>query len=349
LQYLRGRYYSTGTGRFLSNDSWEGNYDLPQTQNPYIYGLNNPIIFSDPSGNWCIAGFSVGPGRTCNPDEVQRWAGYYGKQAEIWTQIGANSNKTLGFIYGFAHEYLDAISVVGVSSIVHTVIDKVFDCNTTYNLNNPDVVKGRYAGRAFVFVQAAAEVGYGLTGFVVGGGISGTGVGAVAGIPIAIFSAAMAGHGALVLTHLAIKEQVDPLPNIFYSSSSGGGSTPPGKWGKRAGTGGADYEEQVRQQNGNPADKNLYYGPDNVRYDGWNPNSNSFVDAKDAQGDWYTDKLQGKISTIRENVVLEEALSQVKNSPPYSVEWWTNGAEAQKYLTDLFGKYGIPIKVIKWP
>jgi len=50
LQYLRARYYDPGAGRFLTRDSFAGYADLPQSQNPYAYALNNPIRYTDPSG-----------------------------------------------------------------------------------------------------------------------------------------------------------------------------------------------------------------------------------------------------------------------------------------------------------
>lgn len=50
MYYLRARYYDPETGRFISRDPVKGSVNMPQTQNPYAYSLNNPINFSDPSG-----------------------------------------------------------------------------------------------------------------------------------------------------------------------------------------------------------------------------------------------------------------------------------------------------------
>ncbi len=50
LQYLRARYYDPGTGRFLSHDSFPGYINLPQSQNPFAYSMNNPVFYVDPSG-----------------------------------------------------------------------------------------------------------------------------------------------------------------------------------------------------------------------------------------------------------------------------------------------------------
>ncbi len=51
LQYLRARYYDPETGRFLSRDSYLGDIQDPLTLNRYVYVLNNPLMYSEPSGH----------------------------------------------------------------------------------------------------------------------------------------------------------------------------------------------------------------------------------------------------------------------------------------------------------
>jgi RHS repeat-associated protein len=51
LVFLRARYYLPGSGRFTSKDTWPGDPNHPLSFNWWSYGLNNPIIFTDPSGN----------------------------------------------------------------------------------------------------------------------------------------------------------------------------------------------------------------------------------------------------------------------------------------------------------
>lgn len=51
LQYLRSRWYDPSMGRFINEDTYEGEVDNPLTLNLYTYVGNNPLIFSDPSGN----------------------------------------------------------------------------------------------------------------------------------------------------------------------------------------------------------------------------------------------------------------------------------------------------------
>jgi len=53
LLHLRARWYSPGTGTFLSKDPWEGDDLRPQSINGWNYAEGNPTNFTDPSGH-CI-------------------------------------------------------------------------------------------------------------------------------------------------------------------------------------------------------------------------------------------------------------------------------------------------------
>ena len=50
MVYLRERYYTSETGRFLTKDTWQGNYNAPLSLNKWNYVNGNPINYSDPSG-----------------------------------------------------------------------------------------------------------------------------------------------------------------------------------------------------------------------------------------------------------------------------------------------------------
>ncbi|MGG1554860.1 RHS repeat-associated core domain-containing protein [Paenibacillus ferrarius] len=51
LYYLRARYYDPSMGRFINEDSYEGQIDNPLSLNLYTYGHNNPLRFIDPTGH----------------------------------------------------------------------------------------------------------------------------------------------------------------------------------------------------------------------------------------------------------------------------------------------------------
>ena len=56
LIYLRSRYYAPETGRFLTKDSWQGDYKKPLSLNRWGYVEGNPVNFVDPTGRkpeWC--------------------------------------------------------------------------------------------------------------------------------------------------------------------------------------------------------------------------------------------------------------------------------------------------------
>ena len=50
MQYLRARYYDTGIGRFLTRDTWAGDYYDPLSLNRWGYVQGNPVNYVDPSG-----------------------------------------------------------------------------------------------------------------------------------------------------------------------------------------------------------------------------------------------------------------------------------------------------------
>jgi RHS repeat-associated protein len=50
LLYLRARYYQPEVGRFVTKDPWIGNPRAPATLNRYVYAVNNPANYTDPTG-----------------------------------------------------------------------------------------------------------------------------------------------------------------------------------------------------------------------------------------------------------------------------------------------------------
>jgi len=85
LLHLRARYLSTQVGRFITRDVWPGDHFHPNSLHTYVYTLNNPILYSDPSGHQSCADFQ------CEVLEALR------KQAESCYQ--ANNMLCLWTIY----------------------------------------------------------------------------------------------------------------------------------------------------------------------------------------------------------------------------------------------------------
>ncbi len=50
LYYLRARYMDTSTGRFISQDTYQGTINDPVSLHKYLYANANPVMYNDPSG-----------------------------------------------------------------------------------------------------------------------------------------------------------------------------------------------------------------------------------------------------------------------------------------------------------
>jgi RHS repeat-associated protein len=68
LYYLRARYYDPSMGRFISEDTYEGELNNPLSLNQYTYVLNNPLKYIDPTGNRAEAN-----GGGTNPQNTVKW------------------------------------------------------------------------------------------------------------------------------------------------------------------------------------------------------------------------------------------------------------------------------------
>ena len=51
LVYLRARMYAPNAGRFLTRDTWVGEYNRPLSLNKWMYTEGNPVNYVDPSGH----------------------------------------------------------------------------------------------------------------------------------------------------------------------------------------------------------------------------------------------------------------------------------------------------------
>ncbi len=59
LQYLRARYYSPDQGSFITKDPFSGVLAQPTSLTPYQYAFNNPVLRTDPSGEFVDTLFDI--------------------------------------------------------------------------------------------------------------------------------------------------------------------------------------------------------------------------------------------------------------------------------------------------
>ncbi len=123
---MNGRIYDPLLGRFLSPDPYVQAPENPQNHNRYSYCLNNPLKYSDPSGEWILtwginkSGFSLGLnfapypfGCGINVDWSNGFSlGVYGEFGE---RAGGNGLGTgiyvdQGFSYNFEHNEWSAFA-----------------------------------------------------------------------------------------------------------------------------------------------------------------------------------------------------------------------------------------------
>ncbi len=67
LEYLRARYYAPGQGRFVTKDTWEGDYRRPETLDKWVYVTNNPVNAVDPTG---LQQFKIWAAAFISPQEI---------------------------------------------------------------------------------------------------------------------------------------------------------------------------------------------------------------------------------------------------------------------------------------
>ncbi len=100
LVFLRARFYYPSSGRFITKDRFPGFSSLPTTLHPYIYGINNPIRFNDPSGQVINILAILGIGGLAGG--IANVASYLLSTPNCdWTWQSALESFGIGFVAGF--------------------------------------------------------------------------------------------------------------------------------------------------------------------------------------------------------------------------------------------------------
>jgi RHS repeat-associated protein len=71
LVYLRGRFYSPEWRRFISPDRHPGDFRRPETLNKYVYCMNEPMNYRDPTGRYGVH-LALARMAMCIPAGIQR-------------------------------------------------------------------------------------------------------------------------------------------------------------------------------------------------------------------------------------------------------------------------------------
>jgi RHS repeat-associated protein len=98
MYFLRARYLNTNTGRFHTQDTYEGRNGEPLTLHKYLYANGNPAMFADPSGKFSLTEFAATiQGQIAIGAIVNAGVGFANGQRTLG-QIG--SNLVEGAIFG---------------------------------------------------------------------------------------------------------------------------------------------------------------------------------------------------------------------------------------------------------
>ncbi|TVX92497.1 polymorphic toxin-type HINT domain-containing protein [Paenibacillus agilis] len=109
LQYLQSRWYDPSMGRFISEDTYEGELNDPLSLNLYTYVENNPLMYHDPSGEYGVMNckmrcFSAGT-------KIQTEDGYKAiEDIEVGDKVLAKSEETGELAYKEVEETFQRVA-----------------------------------------------------------------------------------------------------------------------------------------------------------------------------------------------------------------------------------------------
>ncbi|WP_442601932.1 polymorphic toxin-type HINT domain-containing protein [Paenibacillus sp. KN14-4R] len=96
LQYLRARWYDPSIGRFIQEDTYDGQRDKPLSLNLYTYVENNPLIKKDPTGHMVLDSDDDGSNYSFyNFDDRLTWKDVGKKLFQMGTEVALDGIRTL--------------------------------------------------------------------------------------------------------------------------------------------------------------------------------------------------------------------------------------------------------------
>ena len=194
------RQYDSEIGRWLSTDPY-GQY-----WSPYMAMGNDPVNEVDPNGGW--AGLSP-DAMTYLSNAVSYWNSYHLDEVVVTPDTDYLSG-ILDFSYGFVNAYNSNQTLGLIERDVRSA---------EYNQN---IARGALAADIVNLAQSLVEIESGMTSAGGGAALSVTGIGAVAGVPIAAGGVALAAHGTLVGAYTIgqIRNSVD---RVHFAKHKDGG------------------------------------------------------------------------------------------------------------------------------
>jgi len=163
LTFLRARYLDTGTGRFISHDSWPGDRLRPQSMNGWNYVENNPLNLTDPTGQfpeYCRTALTITAYENCVRSSFH---------LEPIDEIVSSKVKGFPGCYEGPISYRAPGYIEGTSTNVSPAVGAAFGKEIAHDFATMEWQTFTYQGLAFG--PGISEVGY--TGFIVdwsGGG-----------------------------------------------------------------------------------------------------------------------------------------------------------------------------------
>ncbi len=217
LVFLRARYYAPSMGRFGQMDPSR------QEVNPYLYGLGNPILYTDPSG-LCTLGIF---GDNCPPENYEA----LGRAVEVFADLDFWYPEFWG---GFATELVN-ITTFDIPGLALDIYNLAYDAfrgcennwpalSTLDEMYGPRFQRGRFFGRMIALGLALGEVTVGAGG--TGLSILGTPLGGISLLGV-LPSLTITAHGAAVIGVVIAAEIHDPLilnRSIWMATSNGSSS-----------------------------------------------------------------------------------------------------------------------------
>ena len=215
---MNGRLYDPILGRFLSPDSYVQMPDFSQSFNRYSYCLNNPLKYTDPSGELfgiddaiiAFAAFSMASSMmqaAFNGESVWKAAGLSLLSSAASYGIGS----AFGAVGTFGHELLRAGAHGIASGAIGALNGGCFESGFVTGCLSSGIgsfAQGVKMNSALMVASASAMGGFGA--WLTGGDVM---QGVMQGMSIGLFNHAM--HEGEVIKHKdGTLEVVDPLPEV---------------------------------------------------------------------------------------------------------------------------------------